>query len=503
MRNTRKYKGRSKAFRIINVILIIYVFTLGIGYSLFGESLKISGTASTAQDMFIWESDTVISGLTKTGIEMVKSQGGELIIPEGVTEIAGMSYNLDTGEGAFDKGFSPMTIGKLDPEDPEFETKLFSAEYNFITSVTFPSTLKKIGYGAFTYCVYLSKITFLEGIEQIDDYAFLFNLGLTGDLYIPDSVKSIGLGAFAIDSIESNKLTKISISKNTSYHDLTSSMGSFLGRIELTKREPIIPDYVPSRDMFIWESDTVISGLTETGIKTVKEHSGYLIIPEGVTEIYTGMEEAGATIQTLSKGFSPIAIGKINVDTATEEDLYNPEINFIKKLKLPNTLKKIGGAAFVYSVLEGKLVIPDSVTEMGMMAFQATKINSLSLGNGLQNLTGLEFASCIELTGALVIPDQLKMIGVMSFAATKITSLKIGTGVERIEFSAFSNCYELTGELYIPDNVKYIGGSAFAVDDASLNKITKVSLGKNTTLGGGGVLDRDFFKNRPEPIIRQ
>lgn len=43
----RKIGKKSLAFLIINTVLIIYIFTISIGYSFLSKSLNISGTAST------------------------------------------------------------------------------------------------------------------------------------------------------------------------------------------------------------------------------------------------------------------------------------------------------------------------------------------------------------------------------------------------------------------------------------------------------------------------
>ncbi len=157
-------------------------------------------------DLFIWSGPTMISGLTEKGIKEIKQNEGHLIIPEGVTEITDAKQVGSKLIG----GFSPIYINDFDMTNSGFIDYLDDPEINFITKITFPSTLTKIGNMTFSYCT-----------------------RLTGELYIPDSVVSIGLGAFAIDSnLTINKIASISISKNTTYEDTT-----FIGRPTPTVRD--------------------------------------------------------------------------------------------------------------------------------------------------------------------------------------------------------------------------------------------------------------------------
>ncbi|MEE0700083.1 MAG: hypothetical protein U0M66_05825, partial [Bacilli bacterium] len=159
------------------------------------------------KELFTWDSDTVISGLTADGIAEVKANGGHLVIPEGVTEIASPSFNAETGEGALDKGFSPYVIGKLDVATA---TEQQIIENSIITIVSFPSTLLKIG-----------------------RFTFYNSANLSGLLFIPSNVVEVGMQAFGLDDyVFENKITIISISGGlTFYPEDNRGMGSFHGRI--------------------------------------------------------------------------------------------------------------------------------------------------------------------------------------------------------------------------------------------------------------------------------
>ena len=278
-------------------------------------------------------------------------------------------------------------------------------------------------------------------------------------------------------------------------------------------------------DLFIWDGPTVIKSLSEKGIQEVKENGGHLVIPEGVTEISgTSSEEMGTT-GTITTGFSPITIGKLNINNDEDaQKITDPEINIIKSVSFPSTLKKIGGFSFGYcvnltsvnlpsnleeigegafadSAISGELIIPDRVITIGYYAFGTTQITSLKLGNNVETIGSSAFNSCKNLEGELVIPDSVITIGEQAFQFTSISSLKIGSGVREISDKAFYTCGELQGELYIPDNVLKIGDDAFSNSSGGgSNKITSISIGKNTVFTQKGT--HYSFNGRPTPTIR-
>ena len=238
-------------------------FKIGLNYEQSNGSVTTTGQEQS--DLFTWDGPGIVSGLSNKGIAEVKANGGHLVIPEGVTELASPNINLATGEGNFDKGFSPFAIARVNLKDLNEDMLneiLFNSEYTFIKSISLPSSLKKIGgftfyfsYSmegglvlpnnlleigdyAFAGLMNISSITIGENVQIIGNGSFLDCNEITGDLYIPDSVKTIGESAFMTDSSQ-NKLTSISISKNTNFASLEThgSGASFYGRPTPTIRD--------------------------------------------------------------------------------------------------------------------------------------------------------------------------------------------------------------------------------------------------------------------------
>ena len=104
-----------------------------------------------------------------------------------------------------------------------------------ITSITIPDSVKSVGYGAFSYCEKLQSVSIGSGVIEIDNYAFNGCSALTS-ITIPNSVKSVGDGAF----FECIKLKTVSIGNGV------SEIGNyaFYGCSALTSIE--IPDSVKS-----------------------------------------------------------------------------------------------------------------------------------------------------------------------------------------------------------------------------------------------------------------
>ena len=111
----------------------------------------------------------------------------------------------------------------------------------------------------------------------------------------------------------------------------------------------------------------------------------------------------------------------------------------LKTLVLEEGMTSIGKYAFYRcSGFTENLIIPNSVTSIGYVAFNTCKF-----------------------TGSLTIPNNVTSIGDYAFTSCDFRgSLTIGNSVTSIGRNAFSQCY-FTGSLIIPNSVTYIGNEAF------------------------------------------
>lgn len=136
------------------------------------------------------------------------------------------------------------------------------------------------------------------------------------------------------------------------------------------------------------------------------------------------------------------------------------------KLSIPNTVTNIGEYAFYNcSKLTGDLIIPAGVKKIYLDTFSGcTGLNGkLIIPEGVTFIGRDAFYNCNGLTGPLTIPSSVKDIGDYAFYNCKgfTGDLTIPEGVYEICSYAFAGCTGLNGTLTIPTSVDIIRGHAF------------------------------------------
>lgn len=123
----------------------------------------------------------------------------------------------------------------------------------------------------------------------------------------------------------------------------------------------------------------------------------------------------------------------------------------LSAIEIPNSVSKIGEAAFVNCKALKSVTIPSSVETIEASAFNGcSALTSVTIANGVQNIGGYVFANCSSLTNILL-PNSVR---------------NIGEGV-------FANCSSLT-KIVVPDSVRNMGGYVFyncsALESAKLSE---------------------------------
>ena len=128
-------------------------------------------------------------------------------------------------------------------------------------------------------------------------------------------------------------------------------------------------------------------------------------------------------------------------------------------VEIPESVTNIGNVAFDYSGLSS-VNIPNSVTIIENNAFSSTQLTSIRIpGNATQ--WERAFAGCSKLT-TVIIESGIKKIEKGAFAnCTGLTSVSIPNSVTVISESAFSSCTALTS-IDIPNSVTEISSTAFS-----------------------------------------
>lgn len=300
-----------------------------------------------------------------------------------------------------------------------------STKYNPLKSVTFPSTLKKIGAKAFSHAGSLTNVTLPASLDSIGEEAFEY-VGFS-ELELPANLKYIGAYAF----------------RNT---DLTS--------IE-------IPDAIESIGNYCFYNCWLSTVKFPAGLKEIGSYAFY---NNPLTELdlssYTQLQTIGSNTfdrcRNLSTVKFPASLQSIGAYAFNYCDKIAPEF------AEGSSLKSIGAYAF-YSCSEmTSISIPESVEEIGQRAFASCrKLTTANIPTSLKEIPAGLFSSCSELTG-ITIPASVHSIGESAFYDCNIQELDLSshTQLKTIGPSAFQSCNNL-GTVKFPASLQSIGNDAF------------------------------------------
>lgn len=217
-----------------------------------------------------------------------------------------------------------------------------------------------------------------------------------------------------------------------------------------------------------------IDGVTYTAdmkkvISCDASKTGDYVMPDTVTEIAErAFENSQLTSVTVSKNVTQIVYRAF-------AGCYN-----LENISLPTNLKSISNQAFEGSDLKNLTELPNSLVEIGSLAFSFTSLNSINIPSGVKEISSSAFSGSsiqevsisegVEIIGAsafsncelkeLHIPNSVKIMGADAFCYTPIENLNIGTGLSEIPSRAFNES-KLTS-ITLPVNITKVGSGAFA-----------------------------------------
>ncbi len=280
--------------------------------------------------------------------------------------------------------------------------------------IVIPNSVTSIGDGAFLYCSGLTSVTIPNSVTSIGSSAFFSCSSLTS-VTIPNSVTSIGKDAFRGCS----SLTSVTIPNSV------TSIGNsaFEGCSSLTSIE--IPNSVTSIGSSAFSG---CSGLTS------------LTIPNGVTSIGSFTFNGCSSLTSVTIGNSVTSIGSSAFSGCSS----------LTSVTIPNSVTSIGYSAFAGCSSLTSVTIPNSVTSIEDGAFyKCSSLTSVTIPNSVTSIGQYAFSGCSSLT-SITIPNSVTSIGNSAFSScSRLTSVTIPNSVTSIGNSAFSSCSRLTS-IYVP-----------------------------------------------------
>ncbi len=339
------------------------------------------------------------------------------------------------------------------------------ADNYFIESIILPSTVRTIGDYAFNGNSVLETIDMAEGLETINAYAFTDCPSLKS-FHIPNSVTYVGkqvcancrnLATLTIgNSVERIGDEAFMNCVKIESVDIPASM-IFLGPRAFTGcsalRKVIVYPVAEGAEINGFE-DLKISA---PGIETAStiEH---VVCPD-----YATFNFPTAELRDYRTIFYPLGTRGENNLFRTDDTLYavaySPENGILDipegiKYIAPRAAAKLSGSAYFVHVLINELRIPDSLIEIGEMAFWECGIKKLVIGENSQLETIKPNAFHSSQLDYFKLPPKLTQ-----FEGTGISAYELDLGdLTYIPDGSF-DCFG--PELNLPDNVTYIGAGCF------------------------------------------
>ena len=355
---------------------------------------------------------------------------------------------------------------------------LSNIRYNYVRSIYMPNSVKSIGSGAFSSCIFLSNIDMPNSVISIGDYAFM-DCSVLSNLVIPDGVISIGCGAFW----KCNSLSSIVIPKSVKKMKgnpfmcwngklkVFSTMFTYVGGVLFDKKRQkiitcqnnevsyTIPAGVTSIGEGAFEncksllSIILPNSVTSIGDKAFCNCSSLkdIVLPNGLTNIGDSTFSGCKSLLSIILPNSLISIG--------DDAFY--DCSSLRNIVLPNGLTNLGDSTFSGCKSLLSIILPNSLISIGDDAFyDCSSLRNIVLPNGLTNLGDSTFSGCKSLL-SIILPNSVTNIGNCAFLnCSSLRNIVLPNGLTSIGDYTFSGCSSLM-KIEIPENVRWIGKHAF------------------------------------------
>ena len=221
------------------------------------------------------------------------------------------------------------------------------------------------------------------------------------------------------------------------------------------------PEANPSEYTLYADTENIEQYVISEQVELLAPSSTDIIYPVTGGNLY--FDAATGTITACDKSVTSAVIpASIEGVPVTAIGNYSFDDTNISSVVFPDTLTRIGIAAFLGCRNLNEVSFPSSVTKIDDDAFSyCTSLTSIEIPSSVTSLGIGTFRGCSALS-TVVLPNSITEIsGYLFGSCTSLTSIIIPEGIKSINHYAFSGSTALE-TIYIPKSVTYIGAQVFA-----------------------------------------